>query len=295
MEKIRNIISFDVEEWFQVYNLWGAIPRSEWVNCQPRLENQVKRLLDILDEFRVEATFFVLGWVAKHQPLIVKSIHQRGHEIASHGLNHDLVTDMSEERFRTETLETGHRLSDLTGESIYGYRASNFSIRRQNLWALDVLAELGYCYDSSIYPVGRKRYGIENFPREPVRLKLPNGGELLEFPPPTMKLLGKTIQVAGGGFFRFYPLCLTRRAITCLNTKDIPAVIYLHPWEIDPGQPHVKVGSVQKRWMHYINLDKTENRLRMILSKFDFGSFSQIINKDAMNFRELFFEKNKKQ
>lgn len=283
---ISNILTFDVEEWFQVYNLWEAIPRSEWVNCERRLENQIEKVLDLLDEFGKKATFFVLGWVAKHRPEVVKSIHRRGHEIASHGLNHDLVTTMDAARFRAETLETGQRLEDLTGRQLHGYRASNFSIRHQNSWAFDILAELGYSYDSSVYPIGRKRYGIPGFPREPVKLKLASGGALLEFPLTTLKAAGKTLPVAGGGFFRFYPLCITRHAINSLNRKGIPAVIYLHPWEFDQEQPRIRKGNAQKIWMHYHNLDKTENRLRRLLSEFKLGSVRSVLEKGELNFRE---------
>ncbi len=277
MADVTNILTFDVEEWFQVYNLWEAIPRSEWEGCPSRLENQVAKLLDILDRRNCRATFFVLGWVARHRPGVVKEIARRGDEIACHGLNHDLVTDMTPERFRRETAAATELLEDLTGVKVRGYRASNFSIQRGNLWALEVLAELGFAYDSSVYPVVRGRYGIPGFPRGPVRLILPSGATLLEFPPPTMRFLGATVPVAGGGYFRFFPYRVTRGALTRLNRAGAPAVVYLHPWEIDPGQPRVKGGGILKRWMHYCNLSRTEGRLERLLEDFRFGSVEEAL------------------
>lgn len=281
MSSISNILTIDVEEWFQVYNLWDSIPRSTWDSYPSRLESQINRLLTILARHECKATFFVLGWVAKHRPNVVKAIVREGHEIASHGLNHDLVFDMDAERFREETLETNRILEDLAGSKIRGYRASNFSITRENLCAFEVLAELGFEYDSSVYPINRRRYGIPGFPRGPVRLELPSGNSLVEFPAPTMSLFGIPIPVAGGGFFRFWHYSITSRAIKSLNRKGLPAVIYLHPWELDPDQPRIKGGGRHKLWMHYYNLDKTYGRLERILTEFKFEKMRELMRQQA--------------
>jgi len=266
-----NILTFDVEEWFQVYNLSGAISRADWDNIPSRLEIGTQRFLDLLDESDCKATCFILGWVARKYPQVVKNIADRGHEIGCHGWDHKPVFDMTEGEFRSETEDAVKALSDATGAEIIGYRASNFSITGSNLWALDILAECGFRYDSSIHPFGGRRYGVAGFPRGPVRLKLPSGREIVEFPLPTAHVFGCVLPVAGGGYLRFWHYRLTKWAIGKLNRSNLPAVVYIHPWELDPEHPRVGRGvSPIRKWMHYYNLRSTEPKLKKLLKDFSF-------------------------
>jgi len=187
--------------------------------------------------------------------------------------------DMTPAQFRREPEDTSKLLEDLTGSHVRGYRASNFSITNANLWTLEVLIELGFDYDSSIYPIRRDRYGIPGFPRGPVKLDLSSETSLIEFPMPTMCVAGRIIPAAGGGFFRFWPYMVTKRTIRALNRQQQPVVIYLHPWEFDPDQPRIKIGNRKKLWMHYYNLHSTEKRLNRILQDFKFITMGKLADK----------------
>jgi len=245
-----------------------------------RLEGQIQRLLDLFDETGIKVTCFILGWAARHQPQIVREIQRRGHEIASHGLNHDWVYNMDRVRFRQETEMAGKLLEDLTGKPLRGYRASNFSISRTTLWALEILAELGYEYDSSIYPIARRRYGMPGFPLHPVQLALPNGLSIIEFPPASLGWGRLRIPTAGGGFLRFWPYFLTDWTFRQNQHHQRPTVVYIHPWEIDPGQPRVKAGGRIKSWMHYCNLGQTFKRLRRMIEDYEFITMGEYIKRE---------------
>jgi polysaccharide deacetylase family protein (PEP-CTERM system associated) len=269
---IVNALTVDVEDYFHVSALAGAIPRDTWGSRESRVEANVRRLLAVLDEAGARATFFVLGWVAERHPGLVREIAACGHEIACHGYSHRLVYDQPREEFREETLRAKTLLEDLAGCAVLGYRAASYSIVRRSLWALDVLVELGFAYDSSIFPVRHDRYGIPGAERLPHRIATPGGKEIVEWPLSTAKVLGATLPVAGGGYFRLLPYWLTRWGLSRINRREAkPFIFYLHPWEIDPAQPRVRANGLS-RLRHYTNLHKCEDRLRRLLREFSFGT-----------------------
>ena len=214
----------------------------------------------------------MLGWVAERYPQLVKDIAARGHEIACHGFSHRLVYEQSPAEFREEALRAKNLLEDITGTAVLGYRAASYSIVRESLWALDILAELGFAYDSSIFPVHHDRYGIPNTERVPHRRSTPNGKSIVEWPLATAEFLGCRLPVAGGGYFRLFPYWFSRWGLASINRRDLrPFVFYLHPWEIDPSQPRMSA-SWLSRFRHYTNLGKCEERLRRLLGEFKFGT-----------------------
>jgi len=271
---VLNAFSVDVEDYFHVEALASAIDRSSWSSLEYRAEASTNRLLELLHAEGVHATFFVLGWIARRSPGLVRAIHAAGHEVACHGLTHQMVTRQTPEQFRAETLESKNLLEDAAGVPVRGYRAATYSITRKSLWALDVLAELGFDYDSSIFPIRHDLYGIPDAPRFRYR---PPGLNLLEVPVTTVEFLGQRLPCGGGGYFRLLPYSLFRSAIRRVNTTDgEAAVFYCHPWEIDPGQPHVAGLSLKSRFRHYTNLSKMESRLRQLLRDFRWGRMDEV-------------------
>lgn len=271
-------MSVDVEEHFQVSGFEGYVRREDWPSHESRVVASTSRLLDLLDECAVRATFFVLGCVAERHPALVKSIATRGHEVASHGWSHRLIWDQSAEEFREELRRSRRLLQDLSGQSIDGHRAASFSIGRRNPWAIDVVAETGFRYDSSIFPVHHDRYGVPGAPRGAYRLQTPEGRELIELPPSTIRLGPLTLPVAGGGYLRLYPGLGTRWAIRRLNRRDaMPAVVYVHPWEFDPDQPRITRLPWARRFRHYVNLRGTADKLRDLTRRFRFAPMSEIV------------------
>lgn len=248
----------------------------QWSSYESRIERSTNRVLDLLDQHGVKATFFVLGWVAEHHPRVVVEINKRGHEVASHGYNHRLVYDLTPEEFREDTKRSKGLIEDLTGHVVNGYRAASYSITKRSLWALDILMEEGFVYDSSIFPIYHDRYGLPEFSRFPERVCKDGCGELLEIPLTTIRLFGKNIPIAGGGYLRLFPLGLIKWGIRILNTKEgQPAVIYIHPWELDPGQPRLN-GSRLSAFRHNINLDKTAAKVTGLLKAFEFGPVKEV-------------------
>jgi polysaccharide deacetylase family protein (PEP-CTERM system associated) len=230
------------------------------------------RLLGLFEEFGVRGTFFVLGWVAERHPQLVRDIAGAGHEVACHGLSHRLVYEQSPDEFRAETLRAKRLLEDAIRGPVLGYRAASYSIVRRSLWALDILAEAGFAYDSSIFPVHHDRYGIPDAERMPHRMATPKGRSIVEWPLAAANVLGFRLPVAGGGYFRLLPYRLSRWGLASINRRERqPFIFYLHPWEIDPGQPRVRV-SWLSRLRHYTNLDQCEARLRRLLGEFRFGT-----------------------
>ncbi len=214
----------------------------------------------------------MLGWVAEQYPQLVRDIAACGHEIACHGFSHRLVYEQSAEEFYQETLHAKNLLQEITGSAVLGYRAASYSIVRKSLWALDILVELGFVYDSSIFPVRHDRYGIPNAERAPHRMATPTGKSIVEWPLATARILGFRLAVAGGGYFRLLPYWLSRWGLASINRRELrPFVFYLHPWEIDPAQPRVSA-SWLSRFRHYTNLGKCEERLRRLLGEFRFGT-----------------------
>jgi len=268
---IVNALTVDVEDYFHVSALADSIGRDTWATREPRVAGNIHKLLAIFEKFDARATFFVLGWVAEHYPHLVREIAQHGHEIACHGLSHRLVYDQPREEFYEETRRAKQLLEDLTGSAVLGYRAASYSIVRRSLWALDILVDLGFSYDSSIFPVRHDRYGIPDAERWPHRLSTPGGKVIVEWPLSTVQVLGLKIPVSGGGYFRILPFWLTRWGLKSINREERPFIFYLHPWEIDPEQPRVST-SWLSRYRHYTNLDKSEHRLHVLLREFRFST-----------------------
>ncbi len=274
--KIVNAMTIDVEDYFQVSAFDRIVSRSDWGQYESRVVANTQRLLQILADASVHATFFVLGWIAERAPYLVQAIAASGHEIASHGYGHRLVYEMTAADFREDVRRAKALLEAQTGSAVMGYRAPSYSITRASLWALDVLVEEGLVYDSSIFPIHHDRYGLPSAPRHPHVIQRPCGC-LFEVPPSTVRIWRMNFPVAGGGYFRILPYFVTRGGIRRLNVLEgKPAVFYVHPWEVDPQQPRFKA-SWLSTLRHYRNLDKTEQRLRRLLATFRFDSVASIL------------------
>lgn len=272
---IRNALTIDVEDYFQVSAFDPYIPRNDWDSIPCRVERNIDRILSLLEKKGINATFFTLGWIAKRYPSMVRRIVENGHELASHGCDHDRVTELRSDEFYKDIADSKKILEDISGFPVIGYRAPSFSINKQNYWALNLLEEAGYLYSSSIYPVHHDHYGIPDAPRFAF---YPNPtGKLLEVPITTVNLLGRNIPVGGGGYFRLWPYAVSRWFIQRVNEKDQrSAVFYFHPWEIDPDQPRQKGINLKVRFRHYLNLDLMEKRLTNLLNDFGWGRMDQI-------------------
>jgi polysaccharide deacetylase family protein (PEP-CTERM system associated) len=264
----------DVEDWFCVYNLSRLIPYADWDKHESRVERNTERLLDLFGKHEMEATFFVLGWVADRFPDLVKEIERRGHEVASHGYSHQLLTFMQPEEFRVDLLRSLEVLARVSTQEVRGFRAPSFSVTRQTMWAADILKDSGIQYDSSVFPARfHPDYGMTGVELQPYPLT----EGLTELPMGVAEVLGRRIPCCGGGYFRLYPYALTRHLMRKCNEQGRPVVFYLHPWEIDPGQPRVEGLSWSKRFRHYNNLEKTEERLEQLLRDFSFTSARKLI------------------
>ncbi len=280
-----NALTIDLEDYYHVTAFDHIIGRHNWENMESRIEVILEKILLILDSYSVKATFFVLGWVAERHPILIRTIVNQGHEIASHGYNHKMITDHSQESFKEDIQKTTKILEDITDAKIKGYRAPTFSINASSLWALNILMEQGYSYDSSIFPIRHDRYGIPNARRFPHIIKLEESGDIKEFPPSTIKLLKWNLPIAGGGYLRLFPLKFIEWGIKRINNLEKqPAVIYLHPWEFDPEQPRIPTNRLC-RFRHYVNLGTTEKKLRHLIEKFRFTTLnklsSHLFNEDS--------------
>ncbi|AHI32143.1 polysaccharide deacetylase [Marinobacter salarius] len=273
---MSNALTIDVEDYFQVAALAEAVDRKDWHDMEYRVEANTDRLLSVLGDHNTKATFFTLGWVAEKSPALVRRIHDAGHEVASHGYSHQLIYKQTPEVFREETRRSKAILEDIIGEPVTGYRAASYSITAQSRWALDILCEEGFTWDSSIFPVHHDRYGMPGTPRWPHRLKTDNGSEIAEFPLSTLKLPGYTLPIAGGGYFRLFPYWFSQWGLGSINRMGKPFVFYLHPWEIDPGQPRLDVKWFS-RFRHYNNLEVCEQRLVNLLKRFRFTTMSDVL------------------
>ena len=280
-EPVINAMSVDVEDYFQVSAFEATVSRKDWATFESRVERNTLRLLDIFDEFRVRSTFFTLGWIAERHPRLVREVVARGHEIASHGFEHRLIYDQTPSAFREDVRRAKSVLENSSGRPVAGYRAPSYSVTSQSLWALDILAEEGYTYDSSIFPIRHDRYGIPSAPRHPHRRRTGNGHTLVEAPASTVRLGATNLPVSGGGYFRILPYWWTRWGLAQVNQKEQkPGIFYLHPWEIDPQQPRISAGTMS-RFRHYYNLDQTESRLRRLLGDFRFDTMASLIERSA--------------
>ena len=275
-DQIINAMSVDVEDYFQVSAFDRVVSRDTWASFESRVVANTHRLLDLFDETGVKATFFTLGWIASHHPQLVRDIAVRGHEIASHGYHHQLVYTLTPGQFRDDVRAARSTLEDITGQPVLGFRAPSFSIVATSLWALDVLIEEGYVYDTSIFPIHHDRYGIPDAPRHVHRIDRPSGS-IIEVPPSTVRIRSVKLPVAGGGYFRLLPYAFTRWGVRRVNRVDrAPVMFYLHPWEIDPDQPRMAVGPVT-RWRHYSGLHRTAARLRRLVTDFRFGTVASVL------------------
>jgi polysaccharide deacetylase family protein (PEP-CTERM system associated) len=274
--RIVNAMSIDVEDYFHVSVFDGLVPRAMWDRMESRVVANTERLLAIFDEFAVKSTFFVLGWVAERHPHLVRRIASDGHEVASHGYGHRLIYDQTPAAFREDVRKAKALLEDACGRPVRGYRAPSYSITPKSLWALDVLVEEGYTYDSSIFPIRHDRYGIPVSERRPYAIRC-RGGSIVEVPGSTTRVGPMNLPVSGGGYFRLLPYGWTRWGIGRVNRiEKRPAVFYLHPWEIDPEQPRLDAGRLG-RFRHYRNLAATEARLRQLLTDFAFGRVDAVV------------------
>lgn len=275
--RIVNAMSVDVEDYFHVAALAQSIDRSSWNDREYRAEENTHRLLDLFEASNIKATFFVLGWVARRSPQLIREIHDRGHEVASHGMSHLLVYNQTPQEFTAETIESKSLLEDIIGAPVLGYRASTYSITRRSLWALDILREAGFLYDSSIFPIRHDMYGIPDAAHEPGHFDTPKGATIVEFPMSTAPMLGFTLPVSGGGYFRILPYWLTNAGLRKLNDQLArPFIFYLHPWEVDPAQPRVQTG-LKSRLRHYTNLHRTEARLKRLIGDFSFAPVREVL------------------
>jgi len=272
-------MTVDVEDYYHVAAFEKVIAPKTWDQWPSRVVSNTNRILALFQQANIKATFFILGWVAERHPTLIKEIKAQGHEIASHGYSHQLIYNQTEQVFREETAKSKKILEDLIQTPITGYRAASYSITHQSLWALDALAELGFTWDSSIFPVHHDRYGIPSSPRSPYIIKTNTGQQLTEFPLTTANIFGQSIPAAGGGYFRQYPYSLSRWLFNRASQNQTQAqIFYLHPWEVDPAQPKVEGLSWLSRFRHYTNLDRCLPRLRRMVNDFSFGTVSQSLN-----------------
>lgn len=272
----RNAMTVDVEDYFHVAALAGVIKKEDWSNMEYRAEASTHRLLDLFAECGIKATFFILGWVGKRSPALIRAIHDAGHEVACHGMSHELIYRQTPEVFAAETRDSKALLEDIVGVPMRGYRAASWSITRQSLWALDIVHDLGFEYDSSIFPIHHDVYGIPGAPKRPGMVSTPQGRQIVEFPPSTASFLGLRVPVAGGGYFRLLPYWLTRQGLHQINREGQGFNFYLHPWEVDPDQPRIKAGWVS-RFRHYTNLSRTHGRLRRLIGEFRFTTVRNVL------------------
>jgi len=274
-EKIRNAMTCDVEDYFQVSAFAPYIDRASWPIRECRVEANMERILALYERHGVRATFFTLGWIAERYPAMVRRIVAAGHELASHGYGHLRASDQSRAEFDNDIRSSKALLEDIGGQAVVGYRAPSFSIGHANLWALDALHEAGYKYSSSIYPIAHDHYGMPDAPRFAFYPNGPDG--LLEVPITTVKMAGRNLPAGGGGYFRLLPYALSRWMMEKVNREDgEPALFYFHPWEVDPGQPRPEGLGAKARFRHYINIERMEGRIAALARDFAWDRMDRI-------------------
>ncbi len=269
------VFTVDVEDWFQVSAFDAHVDRGKWDSYESRVVSNTERLLGVMADAGATGTFFTLGWVARRFPALVRAIHDAGHEIASHGFWHQRIPTISEDEFRDDVRSAKAALEDASGAAVRGYRAPSFSLTDDVPWAARILVEEGHTYDSSRFPIARRGYGSASGRRDPHVLHTASG-PLDEYPPAVWLFAGRRVPVAGGGWFRQLPLSIIRHGLGAVLRDGMPAVFYIHPWEIDPAQPRLPVGMVT-RIRHYRGLSAAEARLRDLLSTWRFQSFRQLV------------------
>jgi len=265
---LKHALTVDVEDWFQVLNLRDVIDREQWDELELRCGDSTRRILDLLERRSARATFFFLGWIAERLPELVAEVHSAGHEVGSHGYDHRVLPELGPDGFRDDVARTHEILEGITGVRPTSFRACTWSICRGTSWAPQILAELGYRLDSSIFPIRHPNYGVPGAPVDPYLLTL-DGADLLEVPPLCLEVLGKRLPVGGGGYLRLFPLALLRRGLRQREARGWPGCVYLHPWEVDPEQPRQPVGGM-RGFRHYVNLRRTTSKLDALLAEFSF-------------------------
>ncbi len=279
-DQVPFVFSVDVEDYFQVSAFESRVSRKNWDKYESRVTGSTVRLLDLLDRHRVRGTFFILGWVADRFPGLIKQIHQAGHELASHGYWHQLVYNLTQEEFAEDIRKSQDAIGAATGVTVTAYRAPSFSIVERSLWALDTLIDQGFTVDSSIFPIsGHDRYGIPGAKREIHQLQRPNG-QITEFPM-TAGQVGPVRFPIGGGYFRIFPLTLSRLALASFEHRRQPAMFYIHPWEVDPDQPRMEGAGLKSRLRHYTGLGRTLAKLDKLLRRYHFCSMSEVLAKHS--------------
>ncbi|BCX82153.1 hypothetical protein MIT9_P1738 [Methylomarinovum caldicuralii] len=269
-----NAMSVDVEDYFQVSAFEPHIDRRDWDRWPHRVQANTERVLALFDEAGIKATFFTLGWVAERYPGLIREIVAAGHELACHGYDHRRATEQTPEAFREDVTRAKKLLEDTGGVAVIGYRAASYSIGRDNLWALEILQQVGFRYSSSIYPVKHDLYGMPEAPRFAFRPE--TASQLLEIPITTCDFLGRRWPCGGGGFFRLYPYAFSRWQLRRVNREGQSAIFYFHPWEIDPGQPRPQGLGLKTRVRHYLNLGRMESRLRRLLQDFAWDTVANV-------------------
>ena len=282
-----NALTIDVEDYFQVQAFADVIRREEWCRYPLRVEENTYRILELLAERSVRATFFILGWVAQRCPGLVHDIQSAGHEIGSHGYHHQAIGRCTREEFQGDIMRAKGTLEDRLGSAIKSYRAPSYSITGRTLWALEVLAEAGFERDSSIFPVVHDSYGIPDAPRFPHYRRLSDDRCIIEFPPSTLRLSGYYVAGAGGGYLRLFPYSVTAWSIRHINRREHkPAMAYFHPWEVDPDQPRIAAGW-RSRFRHYQNLRSTERKLERLLKDFSWAPMAEVLSKSLNSSAEV--------
>ncbi len=272
-----NALTVDVEDYFQVTSFDHVVPRASWDSLECRVVASTERLLDVFARREVRGTFFILGWVADRFPQLVRRIADAGHEIGCHGYWHRLIYDLDETAFRDDLRQAKQAIEDAAGQPVTVFRAPSFSITRRSLWALDVLAQEGFTIDSSIFPTVHDRYGVPGAVPHANVIATPSG-PIAELPMTIARFSGVSMPVGGGGYFRLYPLAVTRRLLARVNrVHGRPFVFYIHPWEVDPGQPRLGGLSLASRFRHYVNLHSTEAKLDRLLGQFRWGTVAEVV------------------
>ncbi len=274
---LRHILSVDVEDYFQVEAFAGSVTRESWPNWPSRVVDNTRRVLDLFDQHNAKATFFFMGWVAERFPDLVRDAHSRGHELACHSYWHRTVYSLTPQVFREDTRRARDVIEQVSGARVLGYRAPTWSITKDCLWALDILAEEGFRYDSSIYPIQHDLYGVPGAKRFPYTFTCGNGMTLREFPPATVRFAGMNFPAAGGGYLRIFPYAYTEWVFRHFEEKDHQrVVVYFHPWEVDPEQPRIK-DKLKSRFRHYTNLSQMQGRVSSLLKNHSFQSFRDLL------------------
>lgn len=276
---LKNAMTVDVEDYFQVSALAPYIPRNRWDSMECRIGRNVDRILSLFEDTGVKATFFTLGWIAKRHPSVVRAIVAQGHELASHGYGHERATDLTPHDFTTDIVRAKNLLEDIGGMEVIGYRAPSFSIGKTNAWAFARLSRVGYRYSSSVYPVHHDHYGVPDAPRF-AHFVLDG---FLEIPPSTVRWRSRNWPSSGGGFFRLLPYSLSRSMISRIHEQDRqPAIFYFHPWEIDPGQPRVAGVDWKTRFRHHVNIAGNEAKLRRLCRDFQWGRMDEVFGVERL-------------